>query len=71
MKVTSVKPYLVHPCWRKNWLFVKVETDSGIHGWGEAYTQADRDRTTAIHIEEIERVPWSAATRSTLSTSRR
>ena len=55
MKVTSVKPYLVHPGWRKNWLFVKVETDSGIHGWGEAYTQADRDRTTAIHIEEIER----------------
>ena len=55
MKITSVKPYLVHPGWRKNWLFVKVETDSGLHGWGEAYTQADRDRTTAIHVEELER----------------
>ncbi len=55
MKITSVKPFLVHPGWRKNWLFVKVETDSGIHGWGEAYTQADRDRTTAVHVEELER----------------
>ena len=55
MKITSVKPYLVHPGWRKNWLFVKVETDSGLHGWGEAYTQADRDRTTAVHVEELER----------------
>ena len=55
MKITSVKPYLVHPGWRKNWLFVKVETDSGLYGWGEAYTQADRDRTTAIHVEELER----------------
>ena len=55
MKITSVQPYLVHPGWRKNWLFVKVETDSGLHGWGEAYTQADRDRTTAIHVEELER----------------
>jgi L-alanine-DL-glutamate epimerase-like enolase superfamily enzyme len=25
----------------KHWLFVKVETDEGIHGWGEAYTQLD------------------------------
>ena len=34
MKITDVKTYAVHPGWRKNLLFVKVETDAGIHGWG-------------------------------------
>jgi len=26
MKITSVKSYSVHPGWRKNLIFVKVET---------------------------------------------
>jgi len=34
MKVTAVKTYMFTAKWR-NWLFVKVETDEGIHGWGE------------------------------------
>ncbi|MEX0761127.1 MAG: mandelate racemase/muconate lactonizing enzyme family protein [Dehalococcoidia bacterium] len=53
MKITSVTPFILHPGWRKNWIFVKVETDAGITGWGEAYTQYDRDRTTVVHIEEM------------------
>ena len=32
MKVTKVTGYGVHPGWRKNLVFVKVETDAGIHG---------------------------------------
>jgi galactonate dehydratase len=55
MKVTGVRPYLIHPGWGKNWLFVKVVTDQGIGGWGECYTQADRDRTVFAHVEEMER----------------
>jgi len=39
MKITNVKNYTVHPGWRKNLIYVKVETDEGIYGWGEAYTQ--------------------------------
>ncbi len=53
MKVTDVKTFLVHPGVGKNWLLVKVETDEGIHGWGEAYTQADRDRTIEVMIHEM------------------
>lgn len=53
MKITRVVPYLIHPGVGKNWLFVKVDTDAGIAGWGEAYTQNDRDRTIAVHIEEL------------------
>ena len=32
LNVTAVKTYLVHPGVGKNWLFVRVETDEGIHG---------------------------------------
>lgn len=40
MQVTHVKAMLVDPGAGKNWLFVKVETDAGLYGWGEYYTQA-------------------------------
>jgi len=53
MKITAVKPYTVHPGWRKNLIFVKVETDSGIHGWGEAYSQYDRDTAVMAQLEAL------------------
>jgi len=34
MKITEVKTYLVEGV-KYNWTLVKVETDSGVHGWGE------------------------------------
>ena len=34
---------------------VRVETDAGVHGWGECYTQADRDRTIATMLEAMRR----------------
>ena len=55
MKITSVKSYSVHPGWRKNLIFVKVETDSGIHGWGEAYSQYDRDPAVIAHLDALGR----------------
>jgi galactonate dehydratase len=48
MKITGLQTTLVHPGSGKNWLFVKLETDAGLHGWGEAYTQADRVRTLRV-----------------------
>jgi galactonate dehydratase len=65
VKVTGVETFLVHPPGRgKNLLFVKVSTDEGIHGWGEAYTQQDRDRSIEISVHElgnylIGRDPWA------------
>ena len=35
MKITDVKAYTMDS-FRMNWNFVKVETDEGIYGWGEA-----------------------------------
>jgi galactonate dehydratase len=71
MRVSDVKTFLVYPESRrvgviggKHWLFVKVETDEGIHGWGEAYTQLDRERNIEQQIHElgqylIERDPFN------------
>ena len=55
MKITTVKSYSVHPGWRKNLIFVKVETDAGVHGWGEAYSQYDRDPAVIAHLEALGR----------------
>lgn len=55
MKITAVKTFLVNPDTSKNWLFVKVETDEGLHGWGEAYTQLDRDKAIEVHIQQLGR----------------
>jgi galactonate dehydratase len=53
MKITAVKSYAVHPGWRKNLIFVKVETDAGIHGWGEAYSQYDRDTAVMAQLAAL------------------
>ena len=34
MKITDIKTFIVDAGWRP-WMFVKVETDEGIYGWGE------------------------------------
>jgi len=53
MKVIDVKSFPVHPGWRKNLIFVKIETDEGIYGWGEVYTQYDRDLAINAQVEMI------------------
>jgi len=57
MKIKKITPFLLNPGIpkTKNWLFVKVETDEGIHGWGECYTQPDRERAIKVFVEELER----------------
>jgi galactonate dehydratase len=55
MKINAVRTFLVDPGAHKQWLFVKVEADGGLHGWGECYTQADRDRAIEVHVRELGR----------------
>jgi galactonate dehydratase len=55
VRIESVQTFVVDPGTAKNWLFVKVETDSGVHGWGECYTQADRDHTIVEHVRQLGR----------------
>jgi galactonate dehydratase len=55
LKITDIKTFIVHPGRGKNWLLVKVETDEGLFGWGESYTQADRDKAIEAHIHSMKR----------------
>lgn len=55
MRVVNVKSYRVDSGAGKNWLFVKVETDDRIHGWGEAYTYVDRDRSVQAYVDAMAR----------------
>lgn len=55
MKIRSVECHVTHPGWRKNLIFVRIETDAGVIGWGEAYSQYDRDRAIAAQVEELGR----------------
>jgi len=55
MKVSRVTPFLADLGGAKNLLFVKVETSDGPHGWGECYTQADRDRSIVAIVEALGR----------------
>jgi len=65
MKISNIQSFLVCPYsskrlaemdkhWqRKHWVLVKVETDEGITGWGEAYTQPTRERSIAQLVNSI------------------
>ena len=55
MKVTDVRTFLVDSGDRKNLCFVKIDTDEGIHGWGECYTQSDRDLQITAHVDQLKR----------------
>jgi galactonate dehydratase len=53
MKVTGIKTFVCH-AYRCNWVFVKVLTDEGLYGVGEA-TLEMRELTVAQAVQELER----------------
>jgi galactonate dehydratase len=55
LQVTGVKTFLANPGQRKNLCFVKIDTDEGVHGWGECYTQSDRDVQVTAHVDQLTR----------------
>ena len=52
MRITGIETYAVGAGW-KNWLFVKVLTDAGLHGIGEG-TLNGFIRTTEAGVRELE-----------------
>ena len=53
MKITNVTTYIAGNPW-KNWVFVRVDTDSGLHGIGEA-TVNGFARTAEAAVHELKR----------------
>ena len=52
MKITAVRPFIMRAA-ERNWLFVKVVTDEGLHGWGEASLEL-KELTVAQAIRDLE-----------------
>ncbi|MEY4267357.1 MAG: hypothetical protein RIS90_1892 [Pseudomonadota bacterium] len=48
MKITRLTTFLVPP----RWCFLKIETDEGVHGWGEPVLEG-RAQTVAAAVEEL------------------
>jgi galactonate dehydratase len=53
MKITEIQTHVCH-AYRTNWVFVKVLTDNGLHGWGES-TLEYRELAVCAAIEHIAR----------------
>jgi galactonate dehydratase len=53
--IDRMEVFVVNPGWRKNLVFVRIETRDGAVGWGEAYTQYDRDTSIVAHLNELAR----------------
>ena len=67
MKITDIKLFIANPgeenidenfsneikYFGKNLIFVKLVTDNGIIGWGECYSQSDRDTQITAHVEKL------------------
>lgn len=51
MRVTGIQTFIM---WGepRNWVFVKLQTDEGLHGWGEG-TLEGREQTARAAIEEV------------------
>jgi len=51
MKITDIGSVVVNAEMR-NWIFVKIETDAGLHGWGES-TLEWKTRAVVGAIEDL------------------
>ena len=53
MKITHVESFLFNPGSTRNLLFVRIETESGIHGWGEAYVTAEKEKAVDEYLRAM------------------
>ena len=62
MKITDIKPF---PVWvgHRNQMLVKIETDAGIHGWGESGVSG-RELAVEGAVKHYGRFPGRATPRS-------
>ena len=53
MKITRIETFLFDPGTAKNLLFCRVETESGIHGWGEAYVTPGKEKVIEHLLRDL------------------
>jgi galactonate dehydratase len=53
MKIARVETFLFDPGLAKNLLFCRVETESGLHGWGEAYVTPGKEEVLQTLLQTM------------------
>ncbi|MDQ2802708.1 MAG: mandelate racemase/muconate lactonizing enzyme family protein [Pseudomonadota bacterium] len=53
MRVARIEAFLFDPGTAKNLLFCRVETESGLHGWGEAYVTPGKEKVIAECLRAV------------------
>jgi galactonate dehydratase len=56
MKISAIETFYFSPPVGNTLLFVRVTTDDGLYGWGEAYVGGGQPRAVAEHIAAMTRV---------------
>jgi galactonate dehydratase len=51
MKITRVESFLFNPGSTRNLLFCRIETDDGVHGWGEAYVTSSKEKAVDEYLK--------------------
>ena len=51
MKITHVESFLFNPGATRNLLFLRIETESGLYGWGEAYVTAEKEKAVDEYLK--------------------
>ena len=54
MKITDIRAYTMN-AFRTNWTFIKVETDEGLYGWGEA-SLGNREHALEGCVDDLKRM---------------
>ncbi|HEV7717903.1 MAG TPA: mandelate racemase/muconate lactonizing enzyme family protein, partial [Arsenicitalea sp.] len=53
MRITHVESFLFNPGSTRNLLFLRIETDTGLHGWGEAYVTAEKEKAVDEYLRAM------------------
>src|SRR5581483_5972586 len=53
LQIARVETFLFDPGTAKNLLFCRVETDDGVHGWGEAYVTLGKEPVIQQCLQEM------------------
>ncbi len=53
MKIARIETFLFDPGLAKNLLFCRIETESGVYGWGEAYVTPGKEQIIQSLLETM------------------
>ena len=53
MKIQSLTPFAVNVSEKTNWFFLKIETDDGLAGWGEATLSGGWEENQMLNVKRL------------------